>query len=101
MTASERPRDILHVDLDCFYVSAERRRHAELEGVPLVVGGAGARGVVLSCSYEARARGVRNGMPSARAKRLCRDAVFIPPDFESYTTASKHFRALLEEFTPR
>jgi DNA polymerase-4 len=93
--------DVLHVDLDAFYVSVERRKAAELRGVPVVVGGAGGRGVVLSCSYEARARGVRNGMPSARAKRLCPNAVFVAPDFESYTAASKRFRALLEEFTPR
>ena len=96
----EHTPDILHVDLDCFYVSVERRKRPELEGIPVVVGGAGGRGVVLSCSYEARAKGVRNGMPSARARRLCRDALFVPPDFESYTEASKAFRALLTSFTP-
>src|SRR5919106_1905849 len=93
--------DILHVDLDCFYVSVERRRDPSLVGRPVIVGGAGGRGVVLSCSYEARAKGVRNGMPSARARRLCRDAVFVPPDFESYTHASKAFRELLDSFTPK
>src|SRR5919106_5592077 len=92
--------DILHVDLDCFYVSVERRRDPSLLGRPVVVGGAGGRGVVLSCSYEARAMGVRNGMPSARARRLCRDALFVPPDFESYTEASKDFRDVLNGFTP-
>ncbi|MGH2759641.1 MAG: DNA polymerase IV [Actinomycetota bacterium] len=94
------PSDILHVDLDAFYVSVERRERPELHGLPVIVGGAGGRGVVLSCSYEARAKGVRNGMPSARARRLCRDAVFVAPNFEPYTSASKRFRALLEEFTP-
>lgn len=93
--------DILHVDLDAFYASVERRKDPKLRGVPVVVGGAGGRGVVLSCSYEARARGVRNGMPSVRARRLCPSAVFVPPDFESYASASKMFRSLLEEFTPR
>jgi DNA polymerase IV len=93
--------DILHVDLDCFYVSVERRKDPALLGRPVVVGGAGGRGVVLSCSYEARAKGVRNGIPSARARRLCRDAVFVPPDFESYTDASKAFRAVLDSFTPK
>jgi len=93
--------DILHVDLDAFYVSVERRERPELRGVPVIVGGAGGRGVVLSCSYEARAKGVRNGMPSARARRLCRDAIFVSPNFEPYTSASKRFRALLESFTPR
>lgn len=92
--------DILHVDLDCFYVSVERRRDPALIGRPVVVGGAGGRGVVLSCSYEARAKGVRNGMPSARARRLCREAVFVAPEFESYSEASKAFRKLLGAFTP-
>ncbi len=96
---TEHP-DILHVDLDAFYVSVERCRDPDLMGVPVVVGGAGDRGVVLSCSYEARAKGVRNGMPSVRARRLCRDAVFVAPRFEAYTTASKRFRELLETFTP-
>ncbi len=94
-------RDILHVDLDAFYASVERKRRPELTGRPLIVGGDGRRGVVLSCSYEARAFGVRNGIPSARAKRLCKDAVFVPPDFSEYTAASKIFRRLLKSFTPR
>ena len=94
-------RDILHVDLDAFYASVERKRRPELTGRPLIVGGDGRRGVVLSCSYEARAFGVRNGIPSARAKRLCKDAVFVPPDFSQYTAASKIFRTLLKSFTPR
>lgn len=93
--------DVLHVDLDAFYVSVERRKRRELRGVPVVVGGDGNRGVVLSCSYEARAKGVRNGMPSMRARRLCPGAVFVRPDFESYTQASKGFRAILDSFTPR
>ena len=93
--------DILHVDLDCFYVSVERRRDPSLFGRPVIVGGAGGRGVVLSCSYEARAKGVRNGAPSMRAKRLCPGAVFVSPDFESYSAASKAFRDVLATFTPR
>jgi DNA polymerase IV len=94
-------RDILHVDLDAFYASVERKRRPELEGCPVIVGGDGRRGVVLSCSYEARAHGVRNGIPSMRAKRLCPNAVFVPPDFEQYTSASKIFRTILKSFTPR
>ena len=93
--------DILHVDLDCFYVSVERQKDPSLNGRPVIVGGDGVRGVVLSCSYEARAKGVRNGEPSIRAKRLCRDAVFVSPDFESYSAASKGFREVLNSFTPR
>jgi DNA polymerase IV len=93
--------DILHVDLDCFYVAVERRKDPALRGRPVIVGGDGARGVVLSCSYEARATGVRNAMPSARARRLCRDAIFVPPDFASYAEASKGFRSVLDSFTPK
>lgn len=88
------------MDLDAFYVSVSRRHRPELKGLPVIVGGDGNRGVVLSCSYESRARGVRNGMPSTRAKRLCPGAIFVRPDFESYAAASKSFRALLETFTP-
>jgi DNA polymerase IV len=93
--------DILHIDLDCFYVSVERKKDPALIGKPVVVGGDGNRGVVLSCSYEARAKGVRNGIPSVRAKRLCRDAVFVAPDFSAYTEHSRAFRAVLDSFTPK
>lgn len=95
-----RSAEIVHVDLDAFYASVERRRRPELAGAPLVVGGRGARGVVLSCSYEARASGVRNGMPGMRARRLCPGAVFVEPDFRAYRDASKAFRAVLESFSP-
>jgi DNA polymerase-4 len=93
--------DILHVDLDCFYVAVECRKDPALLGKPVIVGGAGGRGVVLSCSYEARAKGVRNGMPGMRARRLCRDAIYVSPDFESYSEASKGFRDILDAFTPK
>jgi len=92
--------DILHVDLDAFYASVERARRPETRGRPLIVGGAGTRGVVLSCSYEARESGVRNGMPSMRARRLCPDAIFVPPDFSAYRETSEGFRAVLDVFTP-
>ncbi|MEX2393681.1 MAG: DNA polymerase IV, partial [Actinomycetota bacterium] len=96
-----KPLDILHVDLDCFYVSVERKRDPTLAGKPVIVGGAGGRGVVLSCSYETRPSGVRSGIPAMRAKRLCPKAIFVPPDFASYTEASKGFRTVLDSFTPR
>ena len=92
--------DILHVDLDAFYASVERRRRPDLDGQPLIVGGRGPRGVVLSCSYEARESGVRNGMPGTRARRLCPQAVFVTPDFDAYTQASRGFRAILDSITP-
>lgn len=92
--------DVLHVDLDAFYASVEASRDPSLAGRPLIVGGTSARGVVLSCSYEARAAGVRNGMPAMRARRLCPRAAFVAPDFSAYRERSKAFRAILDAFTP-
>jgi len=94
------PEPILHVDLDAFYASVERLKDPALRDVPLVVGGTGPRGVVMSASYEARAFGIRSAMPSVRARRLCPDAVFAPPDFDSYRAHSNRFREVLRAITP-
>ena len=96
-----RPAEpMLHVDLDAFYASVEVLKDPALAGRPVVVGGAGSRGVVMSASYEARAFGIRNAMPAVRAKRLCPDAVFVPPDFDSYKAHSNRFREILLAVTP-
>jgi DNA polymerase-4 len=93
---------ILHVDLDAFFVSMELLRHPELRGLPVVVaGGLGNRGVVNTCSYEARKFGVHSAMPVSQARRLCPSAVFLESDFSFYAPASRQFHAILRDFTPR
>lgn len=91
-------RVIAHLDLDAFYASVELRRRPELRGRPVFVGGQH-RGVVLSASYEARARGIRSAMPSTTARRLCPEAIAIPPDMEAYVEASRAVFAILDTVT--
>ena len=77
-----------HLDADAFYVSVELLRHPELRGRPVVVAGSGPRAVVTTASYEARRYGVGSAIPAARARRLCPQAVFLPPDFATYRAIS-------------
>jgi DNA polymerase-4 len=101
--SSSRPRPaepILHVDLDAFYASVEVLKDPSLAGKPVVVGSAGPRGVIMSASYEARSRGLHSAMPSIRAKRMCPDAVFVSPDFDSYRAYSNRFREILLSVSP-
>src|SRR5258708_13028331 len=85
----ERPRAILHLDLDAFYASIEQRDHPEYRGKPVIVGGSpDRRGVVATASYEARKFGVHSAMPSPTAQRLCPQPIFLPPRFHVYRAVS-------------
>lgn len=88
-------RCIAHLDIDAFYASVELLRRPDLRGRPVIVSGSGPRAVVTTASYEARRFGVGSAMPTSRARRLCPDAVLIPPDFEAYRDASRRVFALV------
>ena len=94
-------RVIAHVDMDAFYVSVELMRRPELRGLPVVVAGTGPRAVVTTSSYEARKFGVFSATPAERARRLCPDAVFIPPDFDAYRAKSKDVMEVLRAHVER
>jgi DNA polymerase-4 len=87
---------ILHADLDAFFASVEQRDDPALRGLPVIVG----RGVVLACSYEAKARGVRTAMNADRARRACPEAIFVPPRMPAYTQASRDVYSIFERISP-
>ncbi len=93
-------RAIVHMDLDTFFVSCERLVNPQLIGLPLIVGGSSDRGVVASCSYEARKFGVRSAMPIKYALRLCPQASVIKGDMEYYSNKSHEVTSILKEVAP-
>jgi DNA polymerase-4 len=93
-------RNIVHLDLDSFFVSVERLRNRRLEGRPVIIGGLSDRGVVASCSYEARRFGVHSAMPMRMARRLCGDAVVIRGDMDLYSRYSAAVTDIVREWAP-
>lgn len=92
---------VLHVDMDAFYASVVLREHPELTGRPVVVAGAGSRGVVLCATYPARARGVRSGTPTAMARSVCPDLVVVPPDYAAFAAVSSSIFEVFDTITPQ
>ena len=93
-------RKIIHVDMDAFYASVEQRDDPALRGLPVAVGGSGPRGVLTTCSYEARKFGCRSAMPSVTARRLCPALIFRPPRFAVYSEVSRQIRDIFLDYTP-
>ncbi len=91
---------LAHVDCDAFYASVEKRDDPTLADRPLIVGGAGKRGVVSTACYIARTFGVRSAMPMASALKLCPHAVVLPPDMAKYAAVAREIRNLMFELTP-
>lgn len=93
-------RHIAHLDLDAFFVSVEQLRNPKLKGKPLLIGGSSNRGVVASCSYEARKFGIHSAMPMKVALRLCREAIVVKGDHEAYSKASALITDVIEGTVP-
>lgn len=93
-------RIILHVDMDAFYASIEQRERPELRGEPVIVGGSRERGVVATCSYEARPYGVHSAQPMSEALEKCPDAVVVEPRMSLYAEVSREIMEILGNYTP-
>ena len=93
-------RWIMHVDMDAFFASIEQLDHPEYKGHPVIVGGLSSRGVVATCSYEARKFGVHSAMPISRAKKLCPDGIYVYPRMDRYKEVSHQIFSIMKEFTP-
>jgi DNA polymerase-4 len=103
-TSGQAPDDtgctVLHVDMDAFFASVELLSRPELRGTPVIVGGGGSRGVVLSATYEARKFGVHSAMPMTRARRLCPQATVISPSHGNYSRVSAGVMEIFRSITP-
>ncbi|MEX0729580.1 MAG: DNA polymerase IV [Aquisalimonadaceae bacterium] len=97
---TESIRKIIHIDMDAFYAAVEQRDNPALRGRPVIVGGSPTgRGVVATCSYEARRYGIHSAMPASRAIRLCPDAEFVRPRFDVYRAVSRQVQRIFRDYT--
>ena len=95
-----KERRVVHIDMDAFYASVEQRDNPDLRGKPVIVGGApSARGVVATCSYEARQYKIHSAMASATAVKLCPQAIFIKPRFDVYRQVSEEVFDIFRTYT--
>src|SRR5260370_31913001 len=99
-SAAHWPRVIAHADMDALYASVEILDNPALRGLPVIVGGRSARGVVTSASYEERKFGVRSAMPTGQARKLCPQAIFVPGRMDRYIESSRIVRRVFESFSP-
>ena len=96
----EQIRKIIHIDMDAFFASVEQRDNPNLKGKPVIVGGSpNSRGVVATCSYEARKYGIHSAMPSKIAQKRCPYAVFVRPRFDTYRQVSNQIRDIFHRYT--
>lgn len=93
-------RTIVHMDMDCFFVSVSCLMDSRLKGKPVLIGGSSDRGVVAACSYEARAYGIHSAMPMKNAKRLCPEALVVRGDYEQYSKYSNMVTDIVKESVP-
>lgn len=95
-------RKIIHIDMDCFFVSVEEKLDPTLKGKPVVVAGSSARrGVVSAANYEARKYGIHSAMATARAEKLCKTLVIAPHHFDQYKKESLHIREIFSRYTEK
>lgn len=90
---------IVHIDLNQFFVRCEEIKNPTLIGKPVAVGGDGRKGIVSTCSYEARSYGIHSGMPTFQAKMLCKNLILLPGDYKFYELMSKEFISYIRRYT--
>ena len=99
ITLSSWPRAIAHVDADAFFASVEQALHPEFKGKPVITGAE--RGIVAAASYEAKALGVKRGVPLSEVTRICPECILLPSDYETYSLFSKRMFSILRRFSPQ